>query len=215
MKHTLAVLALAMLSAAPVSAATFGSIGAGNDGLAPLDLGSTLNGLFGEQVNLNIPTAIKITILGYEAGLQNSFSFGGTTWQSPGGSNFFDTGAGPDYLGTGLFSWVVNNVTPGILDFAFGIGSTNADLVNGSNPDVTTGPYAANFFTSYLPDQNDFGGYGALLFLDEGGDSDYDDLIVRLEVTTPSTVPLPAGGLLLAGAMAGLAGLRRRRGTAA
>jgi hypothetical protein len=213
MKLALAALALAATTALPASASTFGSISGGNDGLAPLDLTNPLNGYYGEQVVLNVYSAIKITILGYEAGNHNSFHFGSTTWQSPGGQAWYDTGVGNnDYLGAGIYSWVVNNVAPGTLNFWFGINSTNPDLVNGSNPDVTLPvPYASNFFTSYIPNQNAAGGNGVLLFLDEGGDKDYDDLVVRLEVTSPSQVPVPAAGFLLVGALGGMAALRRRK----
>lgn len=215
MKIVLSALAIATALAAPAYSSTVGTIGPGNDGLAPLDLPDPVNGTYGEQINLNVPGSIVVTILGWEAGYRNSFTFGTTTFQATSDFSFFDTGPGNnDYYGAGLFTWTVNNLLPGFLNFYFGVNGTGMDVVNGSNFDGS-GPNTAtpNFFTSYLPGFNPSGGNSALLFLDDGGggaDDNHDDLIVRLDYV-PAPIPVPAGGLLLIGALGGLAALRRRK----
>ena len=77
--------------------------------------------------------------------------------------------------------------------------------MNGSNFDGSGSNTATpNFFTSYLPGFNPYGGNSALLFLDDGGggaDDNHDDLIVRLDYV-PAPIPVPAGGLLLFGGSA-------------
>jgi hypothetical protein len=210
---TASALAAAMTAGAAQAATVAGTIGPGNDGLAPLDLPKPLTGVYNDNPTLNIPGRIKVTILGWEAGFRNSFSFGGTTFQADDADNFFDTGVGNnDYLGVGLFTWTVNNLLPGTMNFSFGINSLTQTLFNGSNPDGS-GPNTAipNFFASYIPGFG-AGGSSVLLFLDDGGadgDDNHDDLIVRLDYLAP--IPVPAAGFLLIGALGGLVALRRRK----
>jgi len=217
MKKALAALAVAMAFAAPVSAATIGTIGPANEGLFPLDLPNPLNGVYGEQIFLNIFTNIRVTILGSEAGFNNSFSFGSVTYNTGGNTNaFFDTGLGNnDYLGTGIASWVVSNVATGLLNFSFGVNNNASTVVNGLNPDGSFANSPPNFFASFLPGFNSFGGSSVLLFLDDGGagpDDNHDDLIVRLDI---APIPVPAAGLMLLLALGGLGAMARRRRNAA
>jgi hypothetical protein len=202
MKYALAALALAATFALPVSAATVGTIGPGNDGLDPLGLSNPLEGYFGDNISLSGgPVDIQVTILGSEAGYNNAFTFGSETYSTGGNTNAF----ADDYLGAGIDSWVVSDVSDGYLDFYFSVNGV-ATVFNGYNPDGTTSS-DANFFTYYVDSDT------VLLFLDDAGagpDDNHDDLIVRLDIVV-APVPVPAAGLLLAGALGGLAALRRRR----
>lgn len=200
------------------SALTFGSIpgspGVTNDALVPLfGAGTTsLNGWYGAELFLVAagPVSITATYLGSEAGNNNSFSFGGTTIQTGGGTNTFNP--------AGITSWVVNNVAPGSLSFSFSTSGGGLSVSNGSNPDNTV-PAASpgvNFFTSFVGNQNASRGQGVYLFFDDDGaanDDNHDDMVVRLDIRGGeiTVVPLPAAGLLLLTALGGVAALRRRR----
>lgn len=223
MKLAFAALAVAAMLSAPASATTLGTIGPGNDGLAPLDLPNPLKGIYGADIILGIATNIRVTILGSEAGYVNTFKFGSGSYSTGGNTNsFFNTGAGNnDYLGTGIFSWVVSNVAPGLLNFWFDVNGGAGSVANGSNVDgsLAVNDFKPNFFASFLPGFSGSGGSSVLLFLDDGGggsDDNHDDLIVRLDIAAvPAAVPVPAAGFLLAGALGGLAALRRRKALAA
>ena len=203
-----AALAAATCIGGSVSAATYGTIGPGNDGLAPLGLTNPLGGYFGGDLYLVGGTAdIQATVLGSEAGWNNRFGFYGNVYATGGNTGSFSVGGVQTFLATG--------VAPGLLDFWFGANSPLASVVNGSNND-NTGPLS-NFFVSFLPTPTATFGQSVLLFFDDagGGDDDnHDDLIVRLDIVGDgriAPIPLPAGGLLLIGALGGLAALRRRK----
>jgi hypothetical protein len=205
-------LAAAAFVGSNASATTYGTIGPGNDGLDDLLLTNPLPGYFGGDLYLVGGNAdIRVTILGSEAGYNNSFTFGGDSYSTGGGTNFFNP------LGVVNGSWTVSNVSAGLLTFFFGtdLNGTPGGVANGSNLDNI--PSLPNFFVSFLPDSSATGGLSVLLFLDDGagdGTDNHDDLIVRLDVLSGgyiAPVPLPAGGLLLIGALGGLAALRRRK----
>jgi len=191
------------------SAATVaGTIGPGNDGLAPLGLSNPLQGYFGGNLYLAGGSAdIKATVLGSEAGFDNSFTFFGNTYNTGGSTNSFNP--------AGIWSTTVNAIAPGLLSFVFGADSGASFATNGSNNDNSVlGP---NFFVSFLPTPTATFGQSVLLFFDDGGaanDDNHDDLIVRLDIVGDgrvNVVPLPAAGFLLMGALGGLAALRRRK----
>lgn len=209
LKNLVAAAALAFAAASAASAATIpGTIGPGNDGLAPLGLSNPLQGYYGGNLYLVGGTAdIKATVLGSEAGYNNSFTFYGNTYNTGGNTNSFNV--------AGIWNTTVNAIAPGLLSFLFGANSGASTVVNGSNTDNTVpGP---NFFVSFLPNPTATFGQSVLLFLDDGGaanDDNHDDLIVRLDIVgngRVNVVPLPAAGFLLMGALGGLAALRRRK----
>jgi hypothetical protein len=170
-----------------------------NDGLVPLfGAGTTsLAGVYGSTINLDGPAKVTFTLLGYEAGFLNQFSFG---------ADVLNGGGGNVWNPAGLDSFMAI-AGAGTLAFSFSTdGNGGSSVTNGSNPD-NSGP-GINFFASTNGDQS---GKFVYLFLDDGGannDDNHDDLVVRVDV---APVPLPAGGLLLIGALGGLAALRRRK----
>ena len=104
-----------------------------------------------------------------------------------------------------------------MLDFWFGANSATAtaSATNGTNADNSS-PSVANCFVSFLPNATATFGQSVLLFLDDGtgeGSDNHDDLVVRLDIVGGriAPVPIPAADLLLAGAIGGLAVIRRRR----
>jgi hypothetical protein len=210
LRSLLAATALAAAAAfgSTASATTYGTIGGpggGNEYLGD----DILGGYFGGDLYLvGGPASITVTIIGSEAGYNNSFTFGGVTYSTGGGTNSFND--------LGVFSWDVVGVTSGLLDFVFSTNGGAGSVANGSNQDNL--PSIPNFFVSFLPDPTSSFGQSLLLFLDDGagnGTDNHDDLIVRLDLNggTIAPVPLPAGGLLLIGALGGLAALRRRKST--
>ncbi|MDB5659138.1 MAG: sorting domain protein [Cypionkella sp.] len=204
-------IAIAGFSASLAGAATFGTIGPDNEALAPLGLTNPLSGYFGANLYLiGSNVTIRATVLGQEAGYNNRFSFYGQTYSSNNLTTFENDSNGvAQFLQSGLSS--------GLLDFWFGANSALATLsaTNGTNADNSSASIA-NFFVSFLPNATATFGQSVLLFLDDGagGTSDnHDDLVVRLDIVGGhlAPVPVPAAGLLLLGALGGLAAIRRRR----
>lgn len=225
LKTTLLAGAAVLAMSSGAMALTFGNIPGGvagsNDGLSPLGLSDPLNGWYGAELFLSGgPATITATILGSEAGNNNSFTFGGNTYQTGGGTNNW---TGDNSAGGGITTWNLGNVGSGSLSFSFGT-SGGLSVANGSNPDNTQpAPNPGiNFFASFVENQNAGSGQGVYLFFDDDGaanDDNHDDLVVRLDITGGpgriTVVPLPAGGLLLISALGGMAVLRRRRNKAA
>ena len=205
-----AALAAATCIGGSVSAATVAGVISSaddNDALGPLGLSDPLNGYYGGQLYLVGGSAdIQVSYLGAEAGNNNYFSFGSILFNTPGIASWTAGGA-QDTI----------TVAAGLLSFWFGADQNAASVTNGSNPD-NTNPNLPNFFVSFLPDQNSTSGQSVLLFLDDGGggsDDNHDDMVIRLTIVGGdgyiAPIPLPAGGLLLIGALGGLAALRRRK----
>lgn len=209
------------LAACAASAATLSIVGgtvgtvpggkAKNDALAPLGFPNSLAGFYGSAIELvGSNGKLKFERLGAEAGYTNKFIYTATdpdlTLTDPGGGNFFNP--------NGIDSFTVSNVLEGLLGFKFHTSGGNLSVANGSNPDNTqpTPKPGINFFATF-GDGNTRNGSILYLFFDDDGannDDNHDDLVIRISV-----VPLPAGGLLLIGAVAGLAALRRRKARAA
>jgi hypothetical protein len=206
-------LAAAAFAGSYASATTYGTISTtdGNTALGPLGLSDPLGGYFGGNLYLTGgPADIQITFLGSEAGFNNRFNFEGTT--------LFSTGGGDPSTGDfgSPVSTLVSGVTAGLLDFWFGANQDAASVTNGSNPDNSTS--AANFFVSFLPDAAATFGQSVLIFFDDAGggaEDNHDDMVIRLDLRggAIAPIPLPAGGLLLIGALGGLALIRRRKST--
>lgn len=196
------------------SATTAGIIGPDNEFLPGDD---TLNGYFGANLYLTGGSAdIAVTFLGSEAGFNNYFNFMGGI---PGLTTFFTGGNDP---GTGDFgnpvTQIVEDVSAGLLSFWFGVNGNVNSVENGSNPENVLG--LANFFVSFVPDPNSTSGQSVLILFDDAGggnEDNHDDMVIQLTIVGGdgyiAPVPLPAGGLLLIGALGGLALIRRRKST--
>lgn len=192
-----------------ISGGTAGVIpdGQTNEGLGPLGFSNPLGGYYGATINLLVRSQVTFELLGAEAGYTNSFTYipTGETLTDPGGGSFF-TLAG---IGTPIS---VPSILAGLLQFKFTTSGGGASVVNGSNP-TNTNPdsFGVNFFASFGGDGTATTGSVLYLFFDDDGannDDNHDDLVIRM---TASPIPLPAGGLLLIGALGGLALLRRRK----
>lgn len=157
--------------------------------------------LYSGPLSLTATEAVRVTfsVVGAESGYSNALMYDGTrvvretvgntavdfTTGILNGETYSTVFAGGDLAS--LLTFDINN--DGVSDFGssddeFGVFANAADIGN-----------LSLFF----------------LGLDDSGanhDDDHDDIIVRVEV---SAVPLPAGGLLLVGGIAGLAALRRFR----
>jgi hypothetical protein len=209
-----AVMAVCMFAGGAASAATLNLVGgtagwtpagkAKNDAVQPLGFGKTLQGYYGAQVYLNGPAKLTFTLLGYEAGYTNKIVSGAQSMTGGGGTKFDPKGLG---------SFLMTQSGAGLVDFGFWTSGGKLSVQNGKNPDNTLGkPFpGVNFFASFADRGNSRSGSVLWLFFDDDGasnDDDHDDLVARVDV---APVPVPAAGLLLVGALGGLAMVRRRK----
>lgn len=206
----------ATLAATAASAATYGTIpGSGsNEALPALGLGNPLGGYYGASLYLHNNTDVKVEFLGREANMNNNFSWDG-------GTLFSNSNVANNTFNNGLpgLTTVISNVTTGLLDFAFGLGS-GGSVVNGANPDGSGTNSPPNFFVSFAQDPQATFGSIVYLFLDDGavGDDNHDDMVIRLSVDGGridlAPIPVPAAGFLLLGGLGALGAMARRRKSA-
>ena len=138
------------------------------------------------------PTTIKVTYLGSEAGNNNQvFEL------TAGGALLFDNN-------TSSVGDMASFVDDGdFIDFLFRDNTDNEEIENGNTGVAPTGLRLA--FSDISAD----GRSVIALFGDGAGDTDFDDIAVRI-----SAIPVPAAGIMLLTALGGLGGvgaLRRRR----
>lgn len=174
---------------------------AGYNALAPAGFGytgDTVTQLTGAEktaargLSLSGPALVTFTYLGEEAGFSNSFAI-----VSGGETLFANNGVTP-------FGASVTRVFDGgFLDFSYVTGGAGGGSV--ANNGGVVGASGLNIAYSALFN----GGTSVLTFFgDFTGDSDNDDLAVRIDV---APIPLPAAAWMLLGGLGGLALVRRKR----
>lgn len=147
---------------------------------------------------------VTYTFIGFEAGAVNSFVTGAGALKNQGtdGSIFGDA--------------ISTVVSAGFLPFSFvttGLAIANQSITNG------VGSAYGLFGLAFSAISAD--GKSVLAFFDDGRpvDSDFDDMVVRIDISdlteqrmpVPAPVPVPAAGVMMLTALGGIAALRRRR----
>lgn len=150
-------------------------------------------GSVGGGLILDRKASLDFTFVGKEAAARNRFFLGS--------ADSALSNRGP------LGSTLSGTFDVGSVDFGFDTilgGRTLSILNNGTS---AFGGLAIAFSQIFN------GGKSVYALFDDGrGDNDFDDMVVRIDITSDlSEVPLPAGGLLIGSALAGLALVRRRR----
>jgi hypothetical protein len=141
----------------------------------------------GDGLYLSGPANVTLTYLGSEAGNTNVFRMPTTT-------EIFRNTTSPLYAQTTL-----TNVSSGLMNFSFFDVSAMLGIKNGAgNHDYKN---SIGVFMESLTS-------ALVMFNDLGGDRDYDDMVVRVQV---SPVPVPAALPLFASALAGFGCIARRR----
>jgi len=159
---------------------------------------------FGEGVILTGAANLTYTYIGKEAGSTNAFLAG---------PSFFLTESYMGNLATDSGSTIETSQSAGFLDFSFvGLGTCCVDpgsITNGfgSTEDLLGAGYfpvndSLAFAVSVLSPKSLY-----LMFGDGYGDSDFDDMVVRVDV---SAVPVPAAFWLFGTALIGFIGMSRR-----
>jgi hypothetical protein len=153
----------------------------------------------GEGVGVTGPASLTYTYIGKEAGSTNAFITAGS------GPDMFLTA---DFLG---FSGTVSGSTfettqssAGLLDFSFlGLGTccVNPGMITNGVGNLFPGG-VLSFAVSVLDESSLY-----LMFGDGAGDKDFDDMLVRVDV---SAVPVPAAFWLFGTALIGFIGISRR-----
>ena len=159
------------------------------------------------QLGVTAPGLVRFTVLGHEAGYQNSLWYGGTQ----------------RYGSSGEVTWT--SVGAEVGTFAVGPGLLGFSMCTSDGPVVGGDRCVRNDDVSSLGDQQrDAGrriGFQSLsptawlAFFDDSGvfdDSDFDDLVVRIDLLPkPQDLPLPGALGLIGIGLAGLLAAPRRR----
>lgn len=204
---------LSLASAA--SAITYGVIPGKekNDFIGTLFTGPQIGGYYGASLYLISSGAVDVQIdfLGAEAGYKNQFNFNNAQLFAHNGGKQIASNLSTPLATTTL------QVNPGLLNFSFDYNNDAGSVLNGANPDDSTGTVGPNFFLTFNPfalSPQPMSGQVVYLFLDDGGannDDNHDDFLVRLTVTNGKfSVPEPTTLLLLGLGLAGLAATRKR-----
>jgi hypothetical protein len=200
---TLTAAALALTLSAGMASATTVTIGgtatppAGNNNfIAELTAAGATSFVTHGSVFLNGPARLTFTAVAAESGFNNSFTDGTNIL-----AECFDFGFGDNFL---------TSVIGGTFSGIFAGGSLDALLAfsNNQHPNFTANGGLFEFGVFFDNETTDT----FFLAFDDGegrsGDDNHDDYIIRVNV---AAVPVPAAGLMLIGALGGLAALRRRR----
>lgn len=183
------------------------SVVGGSTGSLPADGTASQNevigsvfGYFGAQLLVNGPVKVEYAYLGNEAGDTNTFFVLGNLTFSTATSQYEDAASASQPLA-------------GLLNFAFGANQNTPSVANGSNSSGAGG--VPTFFISFYGKDNKLGalsGTSGVIAFDDGGgkgaDGDYDDIVVRFNV---SAVPEPTTWAMMLLGFAGIGLLAYRR----
>ena len=147
---------------------------------------------------LSSNASLRYTFIGKEAGAKNAaVHFGGWVLTNTGG---FNTSFTVYQSMAGLVQFLFQTREAGLWDDINGNGMV--DTLSIFNGGISQFSGLSMAFSAIFN-----GGKSVYAFFGDGrGDVDYDDMVIRIDV-----VPLPAAGLMLAGALGGLGLMRRRR----
>lgn len=204
----LAIPTVGQAASITLSGGTAGTIPAGlgiSNFVPSLFAGPLIGGFYGSQVNFSVPSTSLLTFdfFGGEADFNNEFDYlASQLFAHTNGTLVSPNLASP--LAT--FSTTISGA--GLLSFVFDVHGDTGHVANGTNPDDSahnTG--LPNFFASCNPFSGAAGAGGTTcdrlwLFLDDSGggpDDDFDDMAVRVTVTSvpePATLALLGLGLM-------------------